>query len=215
MSPLLVLAARVSRRLLTGLELLLEEALRVAGSGGALDHDLNLLLCLPVGLAATITKWDLFVLTLARRLLVDLLANPGGVQAQLLQLLVGQLPGGRLWLGIRPHEGKRVKERLQLGQLVLVDREEDVVLLGHVWRHWPLPRLVRLVVLQGDDSGPVKILVDLLRLLLQFLELLIHSAVTIRAIIRSIHVHLVVMIVPREEVREHLRNTTLHLCRVF
>ena len=215
MSPLLVPAARVPRRLLPGLELLLEEALRVAGSGGVLDHDLNLLLCLPVGLAAIITQWDLFVLTLARRLLVDLLANPGGVQAQLLQLLVGQLPGGRLWLGIRPHEGKRVKERLQLGQLVLVDREEDVVLLGHIWRHWPMHLDVRLVLLERDDSSPIQILVDLLRLLLQFLQLLLRDALIILAIIRIINIDLVIMIVTREEVREHLRNTTLHLGRVF
>ena len=74
---------------------------------------------------------------------------------------------------------------------------------------------VRLVLLERDDSSPIQILVDLLRLLLQFLQLLLRDALIILAIIRIINVDLVVMIVTREEVREHLRNTTLHLGRVF
>ena len=74
---------------------------------------------------------------------------------------------------------------------------------------------VRLILLERDDSSPIQILVDLLRLLLQFLQLLLRDALIILAIIRIINVYLVVMIVPREEIYEHLRNTTLHLGRVF
>ena len=72
------------------------------------------------------------------------------------------------------------------------------MLLRHIWRYWPMHLDVRLVLLERDDSSPIQILVDLLRLLLQFLQLLLYNALIILAIIRIIHVDLVVMIVTRE-----------------
>ena len=150
---------------------------------------------------ALITKWDLFVLPLARGLLVDLLPYPGGVQTQLPQPIVGKLPGGNLGLGINLHECRRVEVRLQLRQLVLVDREEDVELFGQVGPQGPAPRVVRLIGLHGDDPGPVQVLVDDLRLFPQFLELLLRGLVDLLLLIGRLQVHLVIMPVPRKQVR--------------
>ena len=80
--------------------------------------------------AAIVTKRDLLVLLLAHGLLVDLLPDPRCVQAQLLELIVGQLPGSYLWLLVPLHECCRVKGWLQFRQFVLLYREEYIVLLG-------------------------------------------------------------------------------------
>ena len=70
-------------------------------------------------------------------------------------------------------------------------------------------------MLSGQDACPVQVLVDDLRLLPQLFQLFLRCLVDLVILIRSLHVHLVIMIVPREEVGEHLRNTTLHLDRNF
>ena len=198
-----------------GPELLLEQAVRVAGSCRVLEPYSPSSLHLVFSVAAITSERDLLVLKLARGLLVDLLSDPGGVKGQLPELLLSQPPGSdeRQW--VRLHEGSWVKLQLLLRQLVFLYREEYIVLLSQVRSHRPAPLLLGPILLQGDDSSPVEVLVDDLRLLPQLPQLLHRSSVHLLFVIRSLLV--LVLIVPASltDERDELRDPLLHLCSVF
>ena len=84
-----VIATWVSGCWLLGPELLLEQALGIAGPCRAPDHNLSPLINLVVAKSGIVTEWDLLILLLTRGLLVDGFPDPDGVQAQLPQPIVG------------------------------------------------------------------------------------------------------------------------------
>ena len=167
--PLFVVVAGELVSLLPFLNLPLQEALRVGGTGRELD--LERLICLIFFFALNFVLYSLLF-----HLLVDLLPDLDDVVHEILQSLLGQPPGIQLRILVRFAELDVIEEEIQLWQLVLVNLKQDIVFVRQVRTNGPALFSTRVIVLSGQDARPVHVLkvdqgqiAQLLQLLLRLL----------------------------------------------
>ena len=140
----------------------------------------------------------------------DPLSNPDCVIAQLLQSILGKLPGSDLGLRVGLIERVWVKVRLQLGQGILIYRKQDIVLICEVRSNRPAQLILWLMVLKGYDSSPFQILVLYLRLLPEGRQLASRGSITLTAATAARGFSFLLFLVPCEQVGEYLGYSSLH-----